>query len=662
MTVQTNTEVTTTPATETVAPAASMEWIALSKLSVAEENVRRTDRKGGIEGLAESIAAEGLLQNLTGFATEKGRYRIVAGGRRLTALRLLAKAGRWSGPVPVRVLPSGTDAQRISLTENVVRAALHPADEFEAFAALIAERHEPAEVARRFGTTVRHVEQRMKLAAVSPTLVKAYRAGDMTLDQLTAFAVVDDHTRQEQVWTTYHVRDSTGRGIRMALLSEHVPVTDKLARFVGLDAYEAAGGPVIRDLFSDEEGGTWLADPDLLRRLAAERMQAEAEAITAEAWAWVETFESLPYSGFYNHGRVYPRPLPLSDDHHAALATLTSRRNAILASLDNAPDDTLAEELATVETAISAMHEREYGFTAEDRARAGCAIGLMHDGRLKVERGLIRPEDVRRERKVQAKAEEVAARVAGTVGTVVAEATAPALSDTLVEELTTQRTAALRVEVMRRPDLALTGVVHALALPVFYTHAWRAESVMEIRATSIGLTDRLADPDACPALREINEVCEAWGHRVPGDAGDLWEWLTGQSQDVLLELLAFLAAGSVNAVKQRHEHGRPGRIEHADRMAVSVGLDMTAWWTVDAAFLTRLSKAQIAIAVVEGVSAELAAPLAKITKGEAVQRAAAALEGRGWLPKPLRMPIDAEELAAERSPVEVIGAANMMAA
>ena len=506
MTVQTNTEVTTTPATETVAPAASMEWIALSKLSVAEENVRRTDRKGGIEGLAESIAAEGLLQNLTGFATEKGRYRIVAGGRRLTALRLLAKAGRWSGPVPVRVLPSGTDAQRISLTENVVRAALHPADEFEAFAALIAERHEPAEVARRFGTTVRHVEQRMKLAAVSPTLVKAYRAGDMTLDQLTAFAVVDDHTRQEQVWTTYHVRDSTGRGIRMALLSEHVPVTDKLARFVGLDAYEAAGGPVIRDLFSDEEGGTWLADPDLLRRLAAERMQAEAEALTAEAWAWVETFESLPYSGFYNHGRVYPRPLPLSDDHHAALATLTSRRNAILASLDNAPDDTLAEELATVETAISAMHEREYGFTAEDRARAGCAIGLMHDGRLKVERGLIRPEDVRRERKVQAKAEEVAARVAGTVGTVVAEATAPALSDTLVEELTTQRTAALRVEVMRRPDLALTGVVHALALPVFYTHAWRAESVMEIRATSIGLTDRLADPDACPALREINEV------------------------------------------------------------------------------------------------------------------------------------------------------------
>ena len=631
-----------------------MEWIALSKLSVAEENVRRTDRKGGIEGLAESIAAEGLLQNLTSFATEKGRYRIVAGGRRLAALRLLAKAGRWSGPVPVRVLPSATDAQRISLTENVMRAALHPADEFEAFAALILEGHDASEVARRFGTTVRHVEQRMKLAAVSPTLVKAYRAGDMTLDQLTAFAVVDDHARQEQVWTTYHVRESTGRGIRMALLSEHVPVTDKLARFVGLDAYEVAGGTVIRDLFSDEDAGTWLADPDLLRQLAAERMQAEAEAITAEGWAWVETFESFPYSGFYNHGRVYPRPLPLSNEDRATLEGLPERRDAILVSLDAAPDDTLAEELTTVETAIRAMREREYGFTAEDRVRAGCAMGLTHEGRLKVERGLIRPEDVRRERKEQARADAVAARgAAGVAEMVVAEAPSPALSDTLVEELTTQRTAALRVEVMRRPDLALAGIIHALALPVFYTHAWRAESAMEIKATSIGLTDRLANPDACPALREINEVCEAWGYRLPGDAGDLWEWLIEQSQDVLLELLAFLAAGSINAVKQRHEHSRPGRIEHADRMAASAGLDMTAWWTVDAAFLARLSKAQIAAAVAEGASAELAAPLTKITKGEAVQRAVVALDGRGWLPEPLRTPDRVENAQVENSSVEV---------
>lgn len=650
---KTMTTTNTTPTVE-IAPAPVVELIPLRRLGVAEENVRRTDRKGGIEGLAESIAAEGLLQNLIAFKTEAGRYRVVAGGRRLAALKLLAKAGRWSEPVPCKVLPTGA-AARVSLTENVMREPLHPADEFEAFKALLDEGHDVPEIARRFGTTVRHVEQRLKLAAVSPALLRAYRAGDMILDQLIAFTVVDDHARQEQVWASHAIRESSGRGIRMALLSEHVPVTDKLARFVGLEAYEVAGGSVIRDLFSDDQGGTWLADPELLRRLAAEKMQAEAEAISAEGWGWVETFESFPYTGFYSFGRVYPRPLPLSDEDRAELARITERRDAVLTGLETAPtDETLAQELRSVEAAIGVLREREWGFAAEDRARAGGAIGLTHEGKVKVERGLIRPEDVRREKK-EARAAEIAATRTTADGIVTGEDPSPALSDTLVEELTAQRTAALRVQVMRRPDLALAGVVHALALPVFYTHAWRADAALEIKATSVDLAGRVADPETCPALKTMEEAREAWGYRLPGDVGDLWEWLTEQPQDVLLDLLAFLASGSINAVKQRHERGRPARIEHADQVSRSAGLDMTAWWAADAAFLARLSKAQIAGAVAEGASAKLAAPLPKLPKGEAVQRAAQALDGRGWLPEPLRTPLgDAEESEDERGVIQII--------
>lgn len=498
----------------------------------------------------------------------------------------------------------------MSLTENVMRAALHPADEFGAFAALIAEGFDGAEVARRFGTTLRHVEQRMKLAAVSPTLLRTYRAGDMTLDQLMAFTVVDDHTRQEQAWDRGSgFRDLSPRGIRMALLCEHVPTTDKLARFVGLDSYEAAGGVVVRDLFSDDQGGAWLADPELLRRLAAERMQAEADALSAEGWAWVEAFETFPYSGFYTHGRVYSRPLPLSEEDRAELAALTERRDATLTALEAAPEDAaLSGELATVEAAIGVLHEREWGFTAVDKERAGCAVRLTHEGKVKVERGLIRPEDVRREKKEVRAAEIAAARSTGD-GTVTAQDPSPALSDTLVEELTAQRTAALRVEMMRRPDLALAGVVHAVALPVFYTHAWRVEAAFEIKAASIDLRGRVTEPETCPALRVVEEAREAWGCRLPGEAGDLWPWLIEQPQDVLLDLLAFVASASVNAVKQRHEGGRPARMEHADQLAVNAGLDMTAWWSVDATFLARLSKPQIAAAVAEGASIEMAAPL-----------------------------------------------------
>lgn len=352
--------------------AAAVEFIPLGRRGVAEENVRRTDRKGGVEGLAESIAAEGLLQNLTGFQTENGRFRIVAGGRRLAALKALAKAGRRHGPVPVRVLASAADAARVSLTENVMRAALHPADEFAAFAALITEGFDAAEVARRFGTTLRHVEQRMKLVAVSPTLLRTYRAGGMTLNQLMAFTIVDDHARQEQAWDRGSgFCDLSPRGIRMALLSEHVPTTDKLARFVGLASYEAAGGVVVRDLFSDDQGGAWLADPELLRRVADEKMQAEANALSAEGWAWVETFETFHYSGFYTHGRVYSRPLPLCEEDRAELANLTARRDAALTALEGASEDeALAGELATVEAAIGVLREREWGFTAEDKGRA----------------------------------------------------------------------------------------------------------------------------------------------------------------------------------------------------------------------------------------------------------------------------------------------------
>ena len=508
----------------TVTPTATL--IPLSKLSVAPENVRRTDKRGGVEGLAESIAAEGLLQNLVAFETESGRFRVVAGGRRLAALKLLAKAGRWSEPVRCLVLPTEA-AARVSLAENVMRTALHPADEFEAFAALIAEGHDAPEVARRFGTTVRHVEQRMKLAAVSPALVKAYRAGEMTLDQLMAFTVVDDHARQEQVWTTYHVRESMGLGIRRALLAEHVPVTDKLARFVGLEAYEAAGGAVTRDLFSDDAGGTWLADPDLLRRLAAEKMEAEASALSAEGWDWIETFETFPYSGFYNHGRVYPRALPLSDEDRTELARLTERREAILSGLEAEPVAASAEALSAVEAAIGVVRERGWNFTAEDKARAGVAVGLTHEGRL------------------------------------------------------------------------------------------------------------------------------------PGEVSDLWPWLLAQDQGTVLDLLAFLVSLSLNGVKHRHERAGCDRLRHADQVAASASLDMRAWWSTDEAFLSRLSKAQIAAAVAEGAgdgSRELAAVIAKLPKGEAVACAAQALEGRGWLPEPLRTPAasDRRRAEADRIAVEVV--------
>ena len=101
-------------------------------------------------------------------------------------------------------------------------------------------------------------------------------------EQVQAFTVTDDHARQEQVWEA--IRNSWQKEpyqIRRMLTESTVRASDKRAVFVGIDAYEAAGGIVLRDLFQSDDGG-WLQDAALLDRLVAENLKATAETIAAE--------------------------------------------------------------------------------------------------------------------------------------------------------------------------------------------------------------------------------------------------------------------------------------------------------------------------------------------------------------------------------------------
>jgi hypothetical protein len=65
------------------------------------------------------------------------------------------------------------------------------------------------------------------------------------------------------------------------------------AQFVGIAAYEAAGGIVMRDLF-EHDGGGWLKDPALLDRLVSEKLQTEAETLRAEGWKRITIAPDLP--------------------------------------------------------------------------------------------------------------------------------------------------------------------------------------------------------------------------------------------------------------------------------------------------------------------------------------------------------------------------------
>lgn len=226
--------------------------IALDKLFHSEANVRRTGKADGIEGLAASIAAHGLRQNLNVAPREDSKsFEVVAGGRRLRALKHLAKTGQiaTNAPIPCRVLAEGNNPAEISLVENAMREAMHPDDQCAAFSALIDKGSSVEEVAARFGVTPAVVRQRLKLAGVSPSLRALYRKGDMTLDHIVALAISDDHAAQEAAWTALPAWNRDPAALKRTLTGGGVAANDRLARFVTMDAYMAAGGTVIRDLF-----------------------------------------------------------------------------------------------------------------------------------------------------------------------------------------------------------------------------------------------------------------------------------------------------------------------------------------------------------------------------------------------------------------------------
>lgn len=280
----------TTPVVEAIVTANyRLLLIPLSQLWPSSRNVRQS---GGasIPELASSIARVGLLQNLTVTASSDGEhYEVVAGKRRLAALKLLAKRHKIdkAHDVPCLLVPDAS-ARTVSLTENVQREAMHPGEQFEAFAALVAEGRPIEDIAADFGVTPLVVQRRLKLANVSPRLLADYRADAVTLDQLMALAITDDHTAQEAAFYDVPEWRRNPQALREHLTEREIDATrDALARFVGIEAYEAAGGGVRRDLFSDDSRGVFLTDAALLETLARDKLAATAETARLDGWAWV---------------------------------------------------------------------------------------------------------------------------------------------------------------------------------------------------------------------------------------------------------------------------------------------------------------------------------------------------------------------------------------
>ncbi len=276
-----------------------MQAIPLSSLVSSKTfNVRKTEPKKDIATLKASINALGLRQNLTVLPIEgSGKFEVVAGGRRLAALKELVKEGKIEKDFAVPCeLTDELHAKEISLAENVMRTAMHPADEFEAWAKLAEDGLTNEQIATRSGVSASVVEQRLKMGRLSPVLLKAYRNEELSMEALMAFTLSDEHERQEEVYKRFkgsHELDSP-HYIRRALTDKFVKGDHRFAKFVGVAAYEAAGGAVRRDLFSEQDD-CYLEDVPLLQKLASEKLEQIVTVLQGQ-WKWAEARESFGWN------------------------------------------------------------------------------------------------------------------------------------------------------------------------------------------------------------------------------------------------------------------------------------------------------------------------------------------------------------------------------
>ena len=374
--------------------------IPLSRLQPSSRNVR----KGGgtaVPELAASIARVGLLQNLNVvFSADGEHYEVVAGRRRLAALKLLVKRRKLPKDFEVPcLLVADAAARTVSLTENVQREAMHPADQFEAFAALVAEGRPIEDIAADFGVTPLVVQRRLKLANVSPRLLADYRADTVTLEQLMALAITDDHAAQEAAFYESPQWQRSPDALRDHLTHEEVDAArDALAKFVTVAAYEHAGGAMRRDLFADEQSGLFLTDAGLLESLAKDKLALVAAQVQAEGWGWVDVAPRATYSDLHQFQRMRSKRREPSKYEAKRIAKLEAQQRKLQDRLDDDDDMTdeqaqaVQDEMDSLGNELEAIERSLVVYPPRALAAAGAVIALDHMGSVVVHRGLLREE------------------------------------------------------------------------------------------------------------------------------------------------------------------------------------------------------------------------------------------------------------------------------
>ena len=560
------------------------QLIAVTKLEKSTLNARRIKRPDGIGELKASILSHGLMQNLVVTASEDETYRVIAGGRRLEAIHLLQAEGKLPPDfaVPCQIVTEEY-ALEMSLAENTIRLAMHPADQFATFAELIDKGATAADIAQRFGVEESLVHKRMKLARVAPELLEEYRNDGMTLECLMAFTITDDHRRQRKVFKSLQEWQKDDPSvIRDALTEKMIDAGSKLALFVGLDAYTEAGGSSRADLFGED---VYLEKPALLNKLAEKKLDAIRQELEAEGWNWIEINPERDWNAVNRCSRIKPMLI----DAPKELFDLKSQFDAELEEIEQTLEDTESDALIGRQQAVRHRLDQVeeklagfVGFDAEHKALAGCFVSIGQDGTAFIDKGLVKPEHRKRLAMLLGADEggdgQVKVKVKGQ------------LSETLRRDLAADRLQIAQVEIAKHPAIALDLLIFQVA-----SHFIGKSPV----ADGADVVFRLprSQPSGDKEAATANSLLDAIGKALAADwlkpdtGAERFEAFRSLNEAAKLELLAYCVALTL----------KPKLAPAGDREATAydAALSMTAadvtgyWRPLRDNFLGRLNREQL---------------------------------------------------------------------
>lgn len=632
--------------------------VPFNRLRRSEENVRRTGRasaqyKAGIKKLAASILSthkqtgQGLLQNLVVHVNGEN-FDVAAGGRRYDAVSLLIEEGEFQADYPTACLVIGTDAvTAASLTENVSREAMHPADELDAFKALTEQGWTIDSIADSFGVTALVVERRLKVRAAAPALIEEYRLGAMTTDQLIALCATDDHDRQLEVWSRLGQQhwNNDPATLRRAVIKTEVESSDKRVTFIGgVEVYEAAGGEVRRDLFAEDGQGAFLSDSALLDVLVERKLQEEGEQVRAEGWGWIEVWQQFDHTQFDRLGRAPKKLHELSAEAATKLEALEMELESVqatmesLSDLDSEQSNVLDIREDELEDEISNIQKSREGFALEVMPHAGAVISYYY-GDLRINRGMVRTADRESVNAVLGEGE----RLAGGRETESAGRKSNTISDALRRSLLGHRNLAAQFVTATNPKAAKMLIVCK----------WISDTRREWSATPTDLSigNGYGARTSCPVSDEAGRVREeefvALGELLieglPTEYGDLWDALAALNEAELDTLLAYAVARSVSLAVEDNVISK--------KYVQALGLKMEDHFVPTVAnYLGRVSKELIIEALKEAgkiQSDEDQVTLLAMKKGALAAEAETRLMGTGWVPAEIAT--KQEELAQEKN-------------